>query len=49
MCKSYIEEIWGADLESPSDVFDNCGFKTYWIEGEEEEVKIPGKYWSTAT
>ena len=27
MCRSFAEELWGGDLNSPSTVFDQCGFK----------------------
>ena len=27
ICKSFAEEMWGGDLDKPSSVFDQCGFK----------------------
>ena len=27
MCRSFAEELWGGDLNYPSTVFDQCGFK----------------------
>ena len=38
VCRSFAEELWGGDLNSPSTVFDQCGFKV------ETEFLTKGKF-----
>ena len=32
ICRSFAESLWGGDLNEPTKVFDQCGFKTDFLE-----------------
>lgn len=44
MCKSYLEEVWGNDLEKRSTEYDNCGINTYW-RGDNATYVLPSVEW----
>mmetsp|Transcript_27502 Transcript_27502/g.49536 ORF Transcript_27502/g.49536 Transcript_27502/m.49536 type:complete len:190 (+) Transcript_27502:210-779(+) len=39
ICESYAEEVWGDDMDSTSDEYDNCGMYSYWRNTSETIVQ----------
>ena len=39
ICRSFAEEFWGGDLDSPTTIFDQCGFKVETKELTESKLK----------
>eukprot|EP00359_Climacostomum_virens_P009520 CAMPEP_0204909480 /NCGR_PEP_ID=MMETSP1397-20131031/8204_1 /ASSEMBLY_ACC=CAM_ASM_000891 /TAXON_ID=49980 /ORGANISM="Climacostomum Climacostomum virens, Strain Stock W-24" /LENGTH=116 /DNA_ID=CAMNT_0052079337 /DNA_START=272 /DNA_END=623 /DNA_ORIENTATION=+ len=44
LCESYAEDVWGDDLDSSSDEYDNCGMNTYWRDNN--ETVLPSLEWN---
>ncbi|CAI2379373.1 unnamed protein product [Moneuplotes crassus] len=43
LCKSFVERLWGSDINSPTEKFDHCGFKVG------SNIEIPSKKWASAS
>ena len=41
MCKSYLDRLWGSDIDYTSTKFDYCGVYTYW--DEQPKAVIPSQ------
>jgi len=48
ICKSFLENIWQADLNGPSTVFDECGMTSIWDSSDSTSVVLPSEKFSTA-
>ena len=44
LCDSYLENVWGDDLDKPSTEYDNCGMNTYW-RGDNATYVLPSVEW----
>ena len=53
ICRSFAENLWGGDLNSPSRIFDQCGFKTDFLEEDADignnDYIIPSKEFDNFT
>lgn len=47
LCKSFIEDVWGNDIDKRSTEYDNCGMNTYWR--DDPTYIMPSVEWENAT
>ncbi len=49
LCKSYVEQLWGGDVNKPTTRFDKCGMTTFWLDSPNDaNVLLPSINFNTA-